>query len=94
MAGWPVTIRLLDRRCTSSCPRCPTSRSGCAPPRRRIGDVATLEQDLARVRALQEVNPMLGTRGVRLGILFPAIYEMQVEAIFAALKATRERGSR
>ena len=35
---------------------------------------------------------MLGTRGVRLGILFPAIYEMQVEAIFAALKATRDRG--
>jgi pyruvate,orthophosphate dikinase len=35
---------------------------------------------------------MLGTRGVRLGILFPAIYAMQVEAIFAALAATRDRG--
>ena len=35
---------------------------------------------------------MLGTRGVRLGILFPAIYEMQVEAIFRALAASRAAG--
>jgi pyruvate,orthophosphate dikinase len=40
-----------------------------------------------RVRTLQEVNPMLGTRGVRLGILFPEIYAMQCRAIFRAAKA-------
>ena len=34
---------------------------------------------------------MLGTRGVRLGILYPAIYAMQVEAILRALVAARER---
>jgi pyruvate,orthophosphate dikinase len=44
------------------------------------------------VRSLQEVNPMLGTRGVRLGILFPALYEMQVRAIFRAGKRARDKG--
>jgi pyruvate,orthophosphate dikinase len=53
-----------------------------------------MEPGPARDRALslQEVNPMLGLRGVRLGILYPPIYAMQVEAIFGALAASRERG--
>ncbi len=41
---------------------------------------------------LQEANPMVGTRGVRLGLLFPELYEMQVRALFAA--ASRVPGSR
>ena len=41
--------------------------------------------------ALEEANPMLGTRGCRLGILYPEIYEMQVEAIMRAAQAVRER---
>jgi pyruvate,orthophosphate dikinase len=93
MEGCPVTIRLLDPPLHEFLPatgeieeRLREAEAG------RSGDVGTIERDLARVRALQEVNPMLGTRGVRLGILFPAIYEMQVEAIFAALAATRDRG--
>ncbi len=45
-----------------------------------------------RVEQLQEANPMLGTRGVRLGILFPELYEMQVRALFAA--AARVEGAR
>src|SRR5581483_4191485 len=47
---------------------------------------------LDRVRALQETNPMLGTRGVRLGILYPKIYAMQCRAIFRAAKAVHARG--
>jgi pyruvate,orthophosphate dikinase len=39
-----------------------------------------------RLHALHEVNPMLGHRGCRLGITFPEIYEMQVEAIFTAVQ--------
>jgi pyruvate,orthophosphate dikinase len=39
---------------------------------------------LERVESLQESNPMLGTRGVRLGILIPGLYRMQVQAIFEA----------
>ena len=39
---------------------------------------------LQKIRTLREVNPMLGHRGVRLGITYPEIYEMQVEAILLA----------
>jgi pyruvate,orthophosphate dikinase len=93
MAGCPVTIRLLDPPLHEFLPALPEVEERLREAEAAGSeDVATLEGDLARVRALQEVNPMLGTRGVRLGILFPAIYEMQVEAIFAALAATRDRG--
>src|SRR3954465_3142962 len=54
-------------------------------------DLEELEATLERVRALEEVNPMLGTRGVRLGLLFPEIYEMQVVAMMRAAKAVHER---
>jgi pyruvate,orthophosphate dikinase len=46
--------------------------------------LAKKEQMLRKVRALTEVNPMLGHRGVRLGITFPEIYRMQVRAILEA----------
>jgi pyruvate,orthophosphate dikinase len=93
MAGLPVTIRLLDPPLHEFLPALPDVEERLrAAEAEGSADVPTLERDLARVRVLQEVNPMLGTRGVRLGILFPAIYEMQVEAIFAALAATRDRG--
>jgi pyruvate, orthophosphate dikinase len=77
MDGLPVTIRLLD-----------------PPLHEFLPDPDTMEPGPARDRAvsLQEVNPMLGLRGVRLGILYPPIYAMQVEAIFGALVASRERG--
>jgi len=46
---------------------------------------------LKKVRALQEVNPMLGHRGVRLGITFPEIYSMQIRAVLeAAAECLRE----
>jgi pyruvate,orthophosphate dikinase len=93
MAGHPVTIRLLDPPLHEFLPSLPDVEERLREAEAAgSADVETLEHDLARVRVLQEVNPMLGTRGVRLGILFPAIYEMQVEAIFAALVATRDRG--
>jgi pyruvate,orthophosphate dikinase len=44
-----------------------------------------------RIRALHEANPMLGTRGCRLGLQYPEIYEMQVRAIVRAAIAVRER---
>jgi pyruvate,orthophosphate dikinase len=45
----------------------------------------------ARIRSLREANPMLGTRGCRLGLQWPEIYEMQVRAIVRAALAVRER---
>jgi len=46
--------------------------------------IATKERMLRKVRDLHEVNPMLGHRGVRLGITYPEIYEMQIRAILEA----------
>jgi pyruvate,orthophosphate dikinase len=54
--------------------------------------LAQKEKVLRRVRVLYEVNPMLGNRGVRCGISFPEIYDMQIQAIFeAAAIALREK---
>jgi pyruvate, orthophosphate dikinase len=71
MSGHPVTIRLLDPPLHEFLP----SLEELGPGQERIA---------TRVRALREVNPMLGTRGARLGILYPEIYEMQVRAIVRA----------
>jgi pyruvate,orthophosphate dikinase len=76
MAGLPVTIRLLD------------------PP---LHEFLPSEEDArddkmrARIRALREANPMLGTRGCRLGLMYPEIYEMQIRAIARAARAVAER---
>ena len=76
MAGLPVTIRLLDPPLHEFLPSL---------------EEATDERLRARIRALQEANPMLGTRGCRLGLQWPEIYEMQVRAIVRAARAVRER---
>src|SRR5204863_1386960 len=76
MAGLPVTIRLLD-----------PPLHEFLPPLEQAED----ERMRERIRALQESNPMLGTRGCRLGLLWPEIYEMQVRAIIRAAAAVEER---
>jgi len=76
MAGLPVTIRLLD----------PPLHEFLPPL-----DEAESPEMARRIRALRESNPMLGTRGCRLGLLFPEIYEMQVRAIVRAARAVEER---
>jgi pyruvate,orthophosphate dikinase len=93
MDGLPVTIRLLDPPLHEFLPKLHDVEAQLERARvERSDDLAQLEHTFERVRALQEVNPMLGTRGVRLGILYPAIYEMQIEAILRALVAAREAG--
>jgi pyruvate,orthophosphate dikinase len=92
MEGLPVTIRLLDPPLHEFLP----SRHDVEAETERArveqsDDLERLEATLERVRALEEVNPMLGTRGVRLGLLFPEIYEMQVEAMMRAALAVKER---
>jgi pyruvate,orthophosphate dikinase len=76
MAGLPVTIRLLDPPLHEFLP--PLEQATSA----RMAD---------RIRALREANPMLGTRGCRLGLQYPEIYEMQVRAIVRAAAAVREQ---
>ena len=60
----------------------------------RSPELEFLESEFDRVRSLEETNPMLGTRGVRLGVMHPEIYEMQVRAIARAAVAVRERTGR
>jgi len=94
MSGQPVTIRLLDPPLHEFLPlehfRAEVERleaGGTAD-----GAVETARRELALVESLSEVNPMLGTRGARLGILYPPIYEMQVLAIVEAAIAISRRG--
>ena len=76
MAGLPVTIRLLD----------PPLHEFLPPI-----DQATDERMRRRIKQLQESNPMLGTRGCRLGLQWPEIYEMQVRAIIRAARSVQRR---
>jgi pyruvate,orthophosphate dikinase len=56
-----------------------------------LAEAARIEPILERVHTLAETNPMLGTRGVRLGILHPEIYEMQARALMRAAREVAER---
>ncbi|HEY0301948.1 MAG TPA: putative PEP-binding protein, partial [Rhizomicrobium sp.] len=79
MAGYPITIRLLDPPLHEFLPQ---KEEEIAEVARAAGsDPAKLR---ARAIALHESNPMLGHRGVRLGITYPEIYEMQARAILEA----------
>jgi pyruvate,orthophosphate dikinase len=92
MAGLPVTIRLLDPPLHEFLPQ--RSEVEQDVERARIecsDDLPALERTLRRVRELEETNPMLGTRGCRLGILYPEIYEMQARAIFRAAVGAERR---
>jgi len=79
MEGLPVTIRLLDPPLHEFLPQ--TDRDLEALSKEMEISVEALR---AKTKSLHEFNPMLGHRGCRLGITFPEIYEMQVEAIFEA----------
>jgi len=92
MAGCPVTIRLLDPPLHEFLPHRADVEQEVERARiEQSDDLAELERTLERVRQFEEVNPMLGTRGVRLSLLAPDIAEMQLEAIFGAAVAVRER---
>jgi len=89
MEGFPVTIRLLDPPLHEFLPK-------------DAGEVAALAKELgmttealqAVIDRLQEVNPMLGLRGCRLGIVYPEITSMQVRAVFEAACTVAARKGR
>ena len=87
MNGLPVTIRLLDPPLHEFLPHELAQQKAMA---KEMG--IKLADIKAKMDSLHEFNPMLGHRGCRLGITYPEIYEMQVEAIFeAALRARKKR---
>lgn len=86
MEGYKVTIRLLD----------PPLHEFLPNPEELINKIHRLEKQgssqeleevkilLARAKELAEINPMMGHRGVRVGVTYPEIYEMQIRAVFEA----------
>jgi pyruvate,orthophosphate dikinase len=87
MAGYPVTIRLLDPPLHEFLPHGGEESKLLA----RTLDLSRAE--LAQVvESLRETNPMLGHRGCRLGITYPEITEMQGRAIFEAALRAKRRG--
>ena len=86
MRGLPVTIRLLDPPLHEFLPGGPEEIAEFAAVTGLAAEVVT-----ARARDLAEINPMLGMRGVRLGVVMPAIYAMQARAVFeAAIAVNRD----
>ncbi len=97
MDGYPVIIRLLDPPLHEFLPSAHDLMMDLTDLKLRMQHLSNLKELdrtleeleekrilLQRVTALQESNPMLGTRGVRLGITMPGLYAMQVQAIFEA----------
>ena len=89
MAGLPVTIRLLDPPLHEFLPKTVEEMEVVA---KDLGvDVKEIEE---RANKLHEFNPMLGHRGVRLGISYPEIYEMQARAIFEAVAEVQKKAGK
>ena len=99
MDGLPVIIRLIDPPLHEFLPstgdltkrlidlKVEEARGG-----KVAGEITEVEALLARVASMHEANPMLGTRGVRLGITLPELTRMQVRAIFEAACAVAREG--
>ncbi|PZQ96897.1 MAG: pyruvate, phosphate dikinase [Cereibacter sphaeroides] len=88
MQGLPVCIRLFDPPLHEFLPH---SREGL----RELAEALDIPLSAVtrRAEALSEVNPMLGMRGVRLGVVLPEIYAMQAQAIFEATVEAGRRGA-
>ncbi|NLZ53591.1 MAG: pyruvate, phosphate dikinase [Thermoanaerobacteraceae bacterium] len=94
MEGLPVTVRLLDPPLHEFLPNAEEliveiaelKQKGCSE------ELTAKQEMLKKVRSLSEMNPMLGLRGCRLGLLYPEIYIMQVKAILKAACNLAKRG--
>jgi pyruvate,orthophosphate dikinase len=87
MAGLPVTVRLLDPPLHEFLPQDAKNQAEMA---RRLGVKPAVVKK--KVEQLHEFNPMLGHRGCRLAVTYPAIYRMQARAIIEAALNIRKRG--
>ena len=87
MTGLPVTIRLLDPPLHEFLPHTDAEIS-------EVAQNAAVSEESVRdiIASLHETNPMLGHRGVRLGVSYPEIYAMQARAIFEAAVQVKKQG--
>ena len=88
MDGLPVTVRLLDPPLHEFLPSAEELRIKQAT----TGLTKTEKAELKAAEEWAEHNPMIGTRGVRLGVVKPGLYAMQVRALMAAAASLRKRG--
>ncbi|MBM4187428.1 MAG: pyruvate, phosphate dikinase [Gemmatimonadetes bacterium] len=89
MEGFPVTIRLLDPPLHEFLPKDPAEIEALAQQTGR-----SVKEINRKIATLSEINPMLGLRGCRLGIMYPEITAMQARAIFEAACTVAERKGR
>jgi pyruvate,orthophosphate dikinase len=93
MSGLPVTVRLLDPPLHEFLPPLAALSADMARAEALGEEVPARDQAIfAAVKRLHEANPMLGLRGVRLGILIPELYKMQVRALVHACLEVRKLG--
>ncbi len=95
MTGLPVTIRLLDPPLHEFLPNFTDLKVELAEMKLKgvnKDEIMAKERLLHKVRAEVEMNPMLGLRGCRLGIVYPQIYKMQVRAIMEAACNVKKEG--
>jgi pyruvate,orthophosphate dikinase len=93
MSGLPVTIRLLDPPLHEFLPNIAELSAHMATLEALNQEIAPREQAIfAAVKRLHESNPMLGLRGVRLGILIPDLFRMQVRSLVHACLEVRKLG--
>jgi len=94
MDGQPVTVRLIDPPLHEFLPSLEELAVQVAVAHERGEDAGRDEQLLSAVRRMHEQNPMLGLRGVRLGLVIPGLFAMQVRAIVeAAVECARGGGT-
>ena len=84
MEGYKVTIRLLDPPLHEFLPNPEELMNKMWKDDKYGNDISETKKVLNRAKELAEINPMMGHRGVRLGITYPEIYEMQINAVFEA----------
>ena len=93
MSGLPVTIRLLDPPLHEFLPNIAILSAEMARAEALNEEISPRQQAIfAAVKRLHESNPMLGLRGVRLGILIPELFQMQVRALVLACLEVRKLG--
>jgi pyruvate,orthophosphate dikinase len=94
MNGLPVTVRLIDPPLHEFLPSLEELAVHVAVAHERGEDAKAQQEMLIAVRRMHEQNPMLGLRGVRLGLVVPGLFAMQVRAIAEAAVALAAEGGR
>jgi pyruvate,orthophosphate dikinase len=94
MSGYPVTIRLLDPPLHEFLPDLALLSAEMATAQALQTTISARDKAIfAAVKRLHETNPMLGLRGVRLGILIPELFKMQVRSLVLASMELKKSGS-